>query len=74
MEHYSDTQIVDELNGQGPGDPDIHGHYPGQEPEQSECELCNPKHATPSVYKIQPPKPDYPESDNWAGSPDQGWA
>lgn len=36
-------ELLDDLLGRGPGDPDIHGHYPGQEPEQSRCELCNPK-------------------------------
>lgn len=36
-------ELLDDLLGRGPGDPDVHGHYPGQEPEQSKCELCNPK-------------------------------
>jgi hypothetical protein len=26
----------------GPGDPDTHGHYPGDSDEK-DCELCNPK-------------------------------
>lgn len=35
-------EFTDDLLGRGKGDPDIHGHYPG-DPEEKDCELCNPK-------------------------------
>jgi hypothetical protein len=58
MEHVSDSKEaeLEEMFGRGPGDPDVHGHYPGQEPEQSECLMCHPelaktRYPTPAVYQ-----------------------
>lgn len=53
----------EDVHGKGDGDPDTH---------TPPWEIKKP--VTPEVYKIQPPKPDYPESDNWAGDPSEAWA
>jgi hypothetical protein len=48
---------------------DVHGKGPGDEDV-----LERPEKPKPNVYKIQPPKPDYGEQDNWAGDPSEAWA
>jgi hypothetical protein len=38
----SEEEWLDMEIGRGPGDPDRHGHYPG-EPDEADCEACRPK-------------------------------
>jgi len=39
--YRSKQEWYEDMFGKGPGDPDVHGHYPG-EPEQATCYMCNP--------------------------------
>lgn len=34
-------ELMEDLLGRGPGDPDRHGHYPGDSDEK-DCLICNP--------------------------------
>jgi hypothetical protein len=85
-EHVTEKPSPVDLFGHGAGDPEVHGHYPG-DPDTKDCRLCNttkPKHATPSVYRKKhwseessysvrraTPARDY--GDNNPADPEQNW-
>lgn len=52
MGYFSKQDMLEDLYGRGAGDPDVHGHYPG-DPDENNCRLCNPqpKHKTPNIYR-----------------------
>lgn len=50
MEYHSKQEMLEDRFGRGAGDPDVHGHYPG-DPDEKNCYLCNPGLKTPKVYR-----------------------
>jgi hypothetical protein len=82
MEHFSDSDeaFFEDLFGRGLGDPDVHGHYPGDGGEAT-CRICTPiivrkKHwrKTVSNTHLMKTNKKWEYGDNNPADPEQAWA